>query len=275
MKERYNNCISWIKSILPSDEQSVFIFGYGNSDATNFDIKQRDSEEKEAASYAVKYYPSKRVLVAWDLKLRKEHRGTYDLQMGGAWKDIKPNEYTVYINYPTFKEKKGTTQYYNKVLILGEYFFEDFFGNYEAWFRFNEADPTYPKSIGTEKDSWPSERERKKYSVAHKERDARFHEAVLTAYGYRCAVCRTEIREILQAAHLHGYEVADTDLSADTVEHGICLCANHHLMYDRKIIDFDMRKNAVKVLNKKVINTDAYKEIEKYNFTLTNKKRGC
>lgn len=262
MKEQYNNCISWIKSILPSEDKKKFIFGYGDSDATNFDIKHRDSKEKEAASYAVKYYPSKKVLVAWDLQLRKKHQGTYNLQMGMVWEDIAQAKYTVHVNYPTFKS--GNAQYYNKVLVLGEYFFEDFFENYEAWFRFNRDDLNCPELEKTENDPWPSDRERKKYSAVQKERDARFHEAVLAAYDYRCAICRTEVREVLQAAHLHGYEVADTDLSADTVEHGICLCANHHLMYDRNVIDLDVSKKTVIVLDK-AKNAAAYEEIKNIN----------
>ena len=45
---------------------------------------------------------------------------------------------------------------------------------------------------------------------------------------------------MLQAAHEHGYTVAET--SYDDPAHGICLCANHHLLYDSGLLIIDLPK---------------------------------
>ena len=49
-----------------------------------------------------------------------------------------------------------------------------------------------------------------------------------------------DIKEMLQAAHEHGYTVAET--SYDDPAHGICLCANHHLLYDSDLLIIDLPK---------------------------------
>ncbi len=65
-------------------------------------------------------------------------------------------------------------------------------------------------------------------------RDAAFREAVLRAYGYRCAVCGFETRVGhalvgVDAAHLwwHGHG------GPDDVRNGVALCALHHRLLDR------------------------------------------
>lgn len=65
-------------------------------------------------------------------------------------------------------------------------------------------------------------------------RDAAFREAVLRAYGYRCAVCGFETRVGhalvgVDAAHLwwHGHG------GPDDLRNGVALCALHHRLLDR------------------------------------------
>ncbi len=65
-------------------------------------------------------------------------------------------------------------------------------------------------------------------------RDPAFREAVLRAYGYRCAVCgfETRVANVLvgvDAAHLwwHGHG------GPDDVANGVALCALHHRLLDR------------------------------------------
>ena len=64
-------------------------------------------------------------------------------------------------------------------------------------------------------------------------RDARFREAVLTAYGYRCAVCGLGLRlgpqsVGLDAAHIRWRAAG----GPDEVRNGLCLCVLHHKLFD-------------------------------------------
>lgn len=51
----------------------------------------------------------------------------------------------------------------------------------------------------------------------------------------KCAICRCSEPKILQAAHI----IAVSEGGNDGPENGICLCANHHLMYDNELIKID------------------------------------
>ncbi|MDE3722387.1 HNH endonuclease [Nocardiopsis sp. N85] len=73
--------------------------------------------------------------------------------------------------------------------------------------------------------------------VAAHDRDPRFREAVLDAYGHRCAFCGYEGRlggvpVGLEAAHVRWWSHA----GPDDVDNGLALCSNHHLLFDRGVL---------------------------------------
>lgn len=111
-----------------------------------------------------------------------------------------------------------------------------------------------------------SEDERKIYSSTRKQRDFHFRELVLESYDRKCAICRCPIEAVLQSAHLKGHEVAYSNLCEDRPGNGICLCANHHLMYDKGIIEIDIVNHTIRVSDNKVKEMAWYKEFAaKYN----------
>ena len=60
-----------------------------------------------------------------------------------------------------------------------------------------------------------------------------FRGRVLTAYQQRCAICRLNHMDLLDAAHI----VADAeDLGAPVVANGLALCKIHHAAFDRNIL---------------------------------------
>jgi putative restriction endonuclease len=68
---------------------------------------------------------------------------------------------------------------------------------------------------------------------SRRSRDPRFREAVLTAYGYQCAVCGLAVRlgplsVALDAAHIHWHAAG----GPDEVSNGLCLCVLHHKLFD-------------------------------------------
>lgn len=251
----------------------LFFLGLGHGDDTiTFNVAARKDSQKENASYAVKYYPEKHVLVAWNMVRRREAKGTENYTLNRQWKDISPNSYTAFAEYHTFKGVDES--YWDKVIVIGEFFFPSFFDEPEKWLTFNSEDVSYPQELRQkEKYSWTSDRERKKYSVSQRERDSRFHLAVLDAYDHRCAICGIDIEAVLQAAHLHPYEVARTNLSADVPEHGICLCANHHLMYDRGLFEIDIASNTLQIIDNKLRQTPRCRELEANGYKLAERKK--
>jgi hypothetical protein len=89
--------------------------------------------------------------------------------------------------------------------------------------------------VGLEEEDNFSEREEKKRIVTIKIRDYKFRRKLLAIYDHGCAVCQTKVVDILQGAHIVPVSHDGTDLE----ENGILLCANHHLMLDRNLIQID------------------------------------
>jgi putative restriction endonuclease len=64
---------------------------------------------------------------------------------------------------------------------------------------------------------------------------ASFGPSVLAEYDQTCAVCQTQLR-IVEGAHI--IPVHD-ERCRDEIWNGVCLCRNHHRLYDLRIIRFD------------------------------------
>ncbi len=69
-------------------------------------------------------------------------------------------------------------------------------------------------------------------SVRKALRDISFRRRVLTAYGFRCAVCGIQLR-LVDAAHIIP---VNHDRSTDETRNGVALCALHHRAYDQALI---------------------------------------
>lgn len=200
--------------------------------------------------YVVQLFAEKNFFVVWDFKTRLNSK------LAGRSSVSWPIEYKVsQFDENSFKAiyhpiGHGNSSEYEKVYIVGINNRTDFFENIELYMRFNEydydADSSCPEEI-KEAATWLSPEERKKYACYQKARDAQFRKDVLDAFNHRCVVCGCNIEEILQAAHEHGYEVANT--ATDDPNHGFCLCANHHLMYDNYLIDIKRIHNRIEVSN--------------------------
>ncbi|MDD5946176.1 MAG: HNH endonuclease [Oscillospiraceae bacterium] len=76
---------------------------------------------------------------------------------------------------------------------------------------------------------------RAKETVSRLRRDPSFRKRVLEEYGYRCIVCGCSEEKILEAAHIVDVQYSDDDSTAN----GLCLCCNHHKLYDSALLSFD------------------------------------
>ena len=93
-------------------------------------------------------------------------------------------------------------------------------------------------------------------------RDWKFRNNVLRRYNYKCAICRCEEKQILQAAHIQSV----ANKGNDDMENGISLCANHHLMYDRGLIEIDFDNRRLLNVSESVKNMPWYAVfVDEYN----------
>lgn len=139
--------------------------------------------------------------------------------------------------------------YYEKIVVIRESAIEEFCKFPMLYMMPNSQDEGYKENtiycdplmlslhISTAENDgrWMSKDERIRYSNTRMSRDPSFRTRVLAAYGYKCAICGETIETVLQAAHI----VAVADGGSDDISNGICLCANHHLMYDSKMFRID------------------------------------
>jgi hypothetical protein len=69
----------------------------------------------------------------------------------------------------------------------------------------------------------------------------RFHIQVVQRYGGQCALCGTEVTELIHAAHL----VGDAEHGSNDPRNGLPLCSNHHLALDRHLIAIEPKTGAI------------------------------
>lgn len=202
------------------------------------------NENNRNCHYAIKYYPDKEIFVVWDLDLHKKLGASWNLSVNTETIEQINLPYGIKACYKTIWSSDGQ-RYYEKVLFVHMSRFEEFIDNYEFWMRFNKFDEEFPNDL--KNDGYNTDIQRKRYSTSRPKRAADFRDKVLRSYGSQCAICRCGIKEVLQAAHERGYEVWRT--VDDNYRHGICLCANHHLMYERELIDIDLKNLTINYNN--------------------------
>lgn len=105
-------------------------------------------------------------------------------------------------------------------------------------------------------------------TVSQWNRDKEFRWKVLDAYGKQCAVCRCKEEKLLEAAHIK----AVADGGNDDVRNGICLCANHHLMFDEKLIEIDFKNMCLSHVADSVKNMPWYDVFVRSSGKLVQKK---
>lgn len=215
------------------------------------------------AQYVVKFFPDKDVFIVWD---NKRHRalfgaGYYTFGLGKDWDDATTGPTAFYAQYKELG--RHNSGLWEKIYVVGVENFDMFFQRCDAYMQFNALDDNFPSNdpkakADEEAAHWKTTTERRKYSSLQYQRDQEFRKEVLGAYSHECAICRCNIEKLLEAAHERGFEVSCT--LYDDPKHGICLCANHHLMYDRKLIDIDLDTLEIKVIDERVKQMPWYRE---------------
>ena len=64
---------------------------------------------------------------------------------------------------------------------------------------------------------------------------SQFRKKVLENYQKRCLICGCDLEDILEAAHI--VEVSEDLNEAANPKNALCLCKNHHALYDKRILE--------------------------------------
>lgn len=211
----------------------------GDSDCKiEFDIKKQNYE---IAIYCNKKH---RVAVIWNVKYRVQNcwKGT-NLSYNKNWDDIVLSDSGLDCVYKFFKTPSGDI--YEKILIVSFETLDKIKYDLYEYLKFDVEDDNIPKVLSDienkEYDKWTNHNNRERISTSTWKRNHQFRKIVLENYNYKCAICNCAEQNILEAAHI----IAVADGGADNIENGICLCRNHHRMFDKKLIKLDFPNHSI------------------------------
>ena len=199
-----------------------------------------DAEKSNTKDIAVYINTEFKMVVIWDLKGRRyrikdNQKLSHVLSVKYTWKKLSDDNINIKIVYKKIGKAKNSP--YEKVIITSFELLDEIIYDLPAYLKFDPDDEEFPKDIKIEdykNDILPPEI-RNRISTSRWERDSLFRKAVLAEYDNKCAICRCSEPKILQAAHI----IAVSEGGNDDPKNGICLCANHHLMYDNELIKID------------------------------------
>jgi putative restriction endonuclease len=78
-------------------------------------------------------------------------------------------------------------------------------------------------------------KQRRLSTTAQRTGQARFHFGVLLRYGPACALCRIDVREVLDSPHL----VPVANRGSNDPRNGLVMCANHHRAFDAHLFGIE------------------------------------
>lgn len=218
-----------IRQLLEDNDCKAFFVGFNNGRSTKSfymdDIKDKD--------IILGYNLKNDIYYVWNAQIH-----IYNSYVTAPNKAIND----IYTCYSSIHDGKGSCE---KKLIIKEKRIEYFCNHWIDLLIPNEEDIKciYDKNIlwknrFEEKeiifnlDNFNNKIIREKYIFERYKRNSEFSEKVKNNYNNMCAVCRCSIPELLEAAHI----IAVKDFGNDSLSNGICLCRNHHVLYDRGIL---------------------------------------
>ena len=144
------------------------------------------------------------------------------------------------LNFPVIDKRKNYTSIIMPPSTLGPYL-----DNIEACHSITEKD-TVIEALKYGMNCSPEDPPRYDYTDSGKKsnfvfrgtlvksRDAKFRRDVMHAYGRACCICKLQFAT--EAAHIIPHRSQDTHQS---VQNGLALCPNHHIMYDKQLFTID------------------------------------
>lgn len=256
-------------------------------DANNCVIMSESEDGKHTKSHqidastriVISYVWPKDVFVVWNAAVHAHihnKSGQTTLSVGEKNKTLLSEVDSTAI-IQTYKriQQKGIYGCVEMVLIVGKEALFDFCKNVDEYLFPNvDTIPLGKKCLyatpggeleridGTSFTSSVTIRERERIERA--KRTPNFRKRVLDKWGNRCIVCGTTEERILEAAHKESVKAG----GSDDPQNSFCLCANHHRMYDRAILDIDIDSGKFKCHSDSVKQMAWYEQAEKRGFRL-------
>lgn len=244
-----NNHIEIVKRYIPNDKCCL-----GNSNGLKYTSKYPFNTEHIVISYNKKY----NLFIVWNAMIHKDcfYGDTHTLSVSKTAIEniVKDGNYINEINV-VVKHLNGPTNKQESVFIVGEEVLSLFCQNYLEYL-YDDIDNC---KVGNKEEF---KREYKKAISA--KRDPSFRKRVLEKYNYTCIVCGCKEQNVLQAAHI----IPVSNGGNDETENGICLCANHHLLYDSLKLNIDFENEMFTLQDTTETDSPWYKDAEKRNCKL-------
>lgn len=246
MSEELDICLDELRNLAGKDSIRVKYSGRNIPECKNM-VKITYTDCKKISKhhrFFIQVFEALNYFVIWDWHFRE----TYKCEINNlSLSSFKPQDFD-FNTYEAYYQKMRTSdmkssKHYEKVMVVGSNYYQHFVEHFPDIMKLNDKDCSWPSQL--EFDIYDCNAlslrssAREKYSTVQAKRDYSFANIVKSSYGHKCAICGCDIAEVLQAAHEKGYEVKNT--SFDDPNHGICLCANHHLMYDRELLEIDLK----------------------------------
>ena len=259
----YDRTKNWKKRALNIVNENLKSEHYALGNSLDFKYSTKYPFTKE--HIVISYNHQHKVYIVWNALKHQNFMGNKKtLSLGANGKKIIRDKSKLELQneiIPVPKQLHNSDIKCETVFIVGENALLDFCKHYEEYVFGNE--------ICSYDENQIDELERKYIQVFRKQRDPNFRNKVLKKYDYTCIVCGCKETTILQAAHIVSVESG----GSDDASNGYCLCANHHLMFDAKILNIDMETGTFSCENTSEVNAEWYKEAQKRDFKLKVRRK--
>ena len=220
---------------------------------------------KQSLDLVIGYSPENDLYAAWNPYLHQHRNGVYQLSCSLNASNLKKVDSSVY--YSQYSQLNDGQSNYEKKVIIRSQHIEWFCRNWYDIMQPDTLDEKYHHNVVwadryntliTRWDKYSENTkvttERRRELITRYKRYWHFREGILQAYDFRCAICRCDIESLLEAAHINAVK----DNGDDDISNGICLCANHHRMFDKHLFDFNASTGGI------IIHDDRLKRMDWY-----------
>lgn len=223
---------------------------------------QIDKDKVKNIDLVVVYDELETVFVIWNTDVhQKLHAGVKITFSIGKSKIRKKTTNSIEFLKHSLSGTNGQNKAQEQVAIVPKNKLFEFLEHFDVYFKKFIAD--------NDSDVLSHEFQRKIDAINRYRRDPQFRERVLHKYNSTCVVCGNQDEIILEAAHV----IAVGEGGDDNVDNGICLCANHHRMYDAALLNIDLAEQTFKYNGDVHLHSVWYDEAKKRGFRLFIEKR--
>lgn len=247
--------IKWISRCLAGKATWKYV-GFNRYDGGRTTAKSLKKEDIQTKDLIIGYNSDLDIFIVWNSLVHRENVAgvVTPMSLSAGHKTLFALRHEINGIYPIYHRPNSFNKKYEKLLVIEPYFMPEFC---EAPFSYLLPDPS---DDGYQKDTVYAEPKnptakvwdygdmsnpyviayRERYNCTRAKRDATFRKRVFSSYAKpHCIICGIELENVLEAAHIVEVQY-DND---DSTENGICLCRNHHKMYDDGSLEIDFCSN--------------------------------